>query len=1359
MWQLWALLLAAPVFAVETHADAAAAATLLRRGDTLPQSTTDAKIKVIAGRPNSALQMEVEASGGVNAEANLHADRHESSKDRGALTGPREVMFGIFCRRVYDVDVIKKTWTGDIVLTTSWNDPEVAQVLPVGKEDTRYSTDDARKLIWLPDIGVTNRDFKNVEIISSSVKIWSSGWATKVERMLVTMTNDFDTSAFPFDKQTLQVIVASEKLMADELVLKPHSDKTLIGVKDDVLTGTGFGGSGGAKPDYGISSFKETDALLVKSRGLFQIHIVRGFGAAARQIFGPTMTLLLVSYSVFYFPMVPAFTMPRVASSVISLLGEMTLLTKTKVPDSWTDVYNEMVCLLIGSVSVLSLTMEITFHSYKNEELAKKLAFAYRVLYPVVFLVLFTIVLCFSSGAFNDVCAYLVRTIVCLLLVANFVWVRRSLASDGKTEEPADKTEGKCVFAYIAALLNKFYHDTSQLVEALVTRSARAECFDNGIAPERLANLVDQDGAVYPLGIAVGDWPAARLLSAVAAILIEELLGVNVSARMVGGNSVDGFYAMAGCKTPDQVADRGCGPKTTRMHLHLEAWVRLYQIEFDQILKDYPDTAPKSLGSSGYTGAMSMYLQERTLNTALNGEGIPLDFYRAYNASWYEPWQYFDGVSAVSRAQMLPCRETRFVQSRNMQAYVEVTSDTGGVEDNSGSLMARCQDGFFWQSPACRDNVARCVLVLTGGSGYAVEEIMQKATAFNMPLAVGVATAAEYPRLPSQVQSLFMWWVPDDTFLDLSPREVRFPRYNREAWLGRDLRSAPEQLAIEKLVSPNLAELAPAVVALVQKLRWSVDDVNLMMMDMKTSEDPANAVACRWLKANSEKWSSWLAGDTACFPGFGLFDPSRGYVAEREGSTELGCRPCESGSYSQEMQDAKGTTHICQKCSPGTSQSSGAASGCDPCSQGEYQDEEGAVDCMRCPVGRFQDEQGATECKICENGTTTLGLGSWSEEDCGCLPGTISKGDNRSCQLCPEGLSCPVLSTLSSLLNGSSIAHELTPQIRAGYYSTWEQPLELFKCVPASHCPGGPPNTCTGGLTTLPCAACREREYFDGQVCIVCVSSRQELLFGGFCIAVCGLVLAYYLLNSPMTAKASVMLTGTTALGMMVMTLQKVGVIGNLTVAFPRQIRDTFRTLQVFILDLETLGFPCVATPDSVRRYLGTVMLFPAGVVGILVCLALSKLLPKKWRWATSKSLNLIGQFLSVGYTTMSVTAMVPMTCYSHPNGRHSLLKYPDVFCGTTEHSAMLGAGIGLLAGGVVGFLGLCIWAALQVPLWSSQGHSDKVGAFRFLLARFRLDGWWYGVPLLVRGSLLNLPVVLATDYPPVQTLGSPRHI
>ena len=43
------------------------------------------------------------------------------------------------------------------------------------------------------------------------------------------------------------------------------------------------------------------------------------------------------------------------------------------------------------------------------------------------------------------------------------------------------------------------------------------------------------------------------------------------------------------------------------------------------------------------------------------------------------------------------------------------------------------------------------------------------------------------------------------------------------------------------------------------------------------------------------------------------------------------------------------------------------------------------------------------------------------------------------------------------------------------------------------------------------------------------------------------------------------------------------------------------------------------------------------------------------------------------------------------------------------------------------------------------------MAAVRFLVFRFRLDSWWFGVPLLVRGPLINLPVVLATDFPPIQ--------
>ena len=43
---------------------------------------------------------------------------------------------------------------------------------------------------------------------------------------------------------------------------------------------------------------------------------------------------------------------------------------------------------------------------------------------------------------------------------------------------------------------------------------------------------------------------------------------------------------------------------------------------------------------------------------------------------------------------------------------------------------------------------------------------------------------------------------------------------------------------------------------------------------------------------------------------------------------------------------------------------------------------------------------------------------------------------------------------------------------------------------------------------------------------------------------------------------------------------------------------------------------------------------------------------------------------------------------------------------------------------------------AYMCPKFSSRGRYDIVQSLRFLLGRFRLDVWWYGVPLLLRGPL-----------------------
>ena len=133
--------------------------------------------------------------------------------------------------------------------------------------------------------------------------------------------------------------------------------------------------------------------------------------------------------------------------------------------------------------------------------------------------------------------------------------------------------------------------------------------------------------------------------------------------------------------------------------------------------------------------------------------------------------------------------------------------------------------------------------------------------------------------------------------------------------------------------------------------------------------------------------------------------------------------------------------------------------------------------------------------------------------------------------------------------------------------------------------------------------------------------------------------------------------------------------------------------------------------------------------------------------------MKLADLLLQVSFSTMSTIALAPLMCYSHPNGKQSLLKYPNIICGSGEHGFMLAVGITLLVLGVFGFLALCTWAAIRVPSWSASELHHRVRCFRFLVFRFRLDSWWMGVPLLCRGPLISLPIVLFTDFQAIQSI------
>ena len=607
---------------------------------------------------------------------------------------------------------------------------------------------------------------------------------------------------------------------------------------------------------------------------------------------------------------------------------------------------------------------------------------------------------------------------------------------------------------------------------------ASSLCLPDGIAESQRVNLTS-DGESYPLGIWSPTWSAATLTSAVMEILLNEKQGFRT--RLSGGPAtLDGFFAMAGCETPTEIADRGCGiPQKTYYHVHLEGWTASYQAIWFQIQDDYPDTAPVNLGTMGYQGRTGQYISEEVIETAYAQEGLVLQFYRAHNVSMFpNVANYFDNINAFNVSSLKFCNETRMMDSKVIEDYVWVTGDWDGVDNTSGKLAGRCFSDHFWFAPSCRANPVSCYPYVNTGPGFEFEHWMQKSAVFNIPIFLLVLRLwSDFETLPTKIKSSFYWWQPDPTFLSLDVRRTVFEPFDFAAYGRGILLTDSESVNVDKYASHDLKALAPEVFELLNAFKIDLKMVNGLMMDQVNTGDTPEVVACRWLKANQDLWKSWLPDPTECFPQFGLYNmATKQFVEHRADATNLTCHACTSGFYSSRLKDDAGVTQVCKPCLPGTAQPSGASLGCEACPAGEYQDLTASTNCKRCDPGKYQDTLGRSECKKCPAATTTLAFGSVSVLECGCERGSINianESEEVVCKECGQGLFCPFSSSLQALKTGlSPLGEQYQPALERGFYSTVEDPLVVFKCAEDSYCPGGTPETCPGGRVGMVCGEC-----------------------------------------------------------------------------------------------------------------------------------------------------------------------------------------------------------------------------------------------------------------------------------------------
>eukprot|EP00435_Cladocopium_sp_Y103_P070864 s401_g36.t1 len=177
------------------------------------------------------------------------------------------------------------------------------------------------------------------------------------------------------------------------------------------------------------------------------------------------------------------------------------------------------------------------------------------------------------------------------------------------------------------------------------------------------------------------------------------------------------------------------------------------------------------------------------------------------------------------------------------------------------------------------------------------------------------------------------------------------------------------------------------------------------------------------------------------------------------------------------------------------------------------------------------------------------------------------------CIRCNEGLSCPFSSSLHALKTGQApLGEHYQPALKVGFYSFIDSPLEVFKCVEETFCPGGIPEVCNGGRVGIICAECPPGETWASNQCKACDDWTKIVWWSATLLFLCTCTGAYYLANPKVRSVATARQTCDMALGLSFAWLQTVAIIGLMTVEF-------------LVLDLDAFSFSCFGGERALLRY------------------------------------------------------------------------------------------------------------------------------------------------------------------------------
>ncbi|CAE8628300.1 unnamed protein product [Polarella glacialis] len=484
-------------------------------------------------------------------------------------------------------------------------------------------------------------------------------------------------------------------------------------------------------------------------------------------------------------------------------------------------------------------------------------------------------------------------------------------------------------------------------------------------------------------------------------------------------------FALGGCLDPSAYGtDPKCGTgEPVTEHVGFENW-NSFNTQMPGWIAKIGEMAPLLMGGMGYEGLEGMYIMDTPLSAALSDSGLHLEYYGSFNSSWYSPEAYFPKISTIDLSLMKKCSTGRMSFSEDANIYVRATRDYDGVVNVSGQLKLKCWNDVWWLSPACRNTPQSCIPVVSGGDSWALGEMIQQMSFYNMPLAFGTAIdKSKYKSINIANNGMLYAFEPDTTFIAQKPKIIRFPPNNAGEYIQGIYGTASAGTILGNWYFKDLKAVADRAHILLRNYKLSQDNINGMIGDVVSVGDNDHwAGACRWVIKNRNLWRSWIPDSTTCSQGKGLVD-SAGQLVEKR-SQAVDCKVCPVGRASIAMTDGKGPTRFCLQCPKGKSQGLPGEQECVPCLIGSYSAVPGSMACSLCAVGSYGSLEGLSACSVRGKGTISEKLrstnkaimvqgeeewvayeGAVSFDACGCRKGTRMDASGE-CLPGGEGLKC-----------------------------------------------------------------------------------------------------------------------------------------------------------------------------------------------------------------------------------------------------------------------------------------------------------------------------------------------------------------